>query len=339
MATIYDVAKESGVSLSTVSNVLNNGPRPVRPETRQRILDAVRRLDYHPNAMARGLARQRTNTLGIMFGVVESSAIVINAYSAAILQGVLAESAEVGYNVTHLTSTWRGAEQSLAAFRDRRTDGILVVAPTTDSDLMPALASLGLPLVAVSWPPECGGVPSVDVDDVDGARQAMRHLLELGHRRIAHATGHPNLISADIRRRVYRESLAEAGIEMRPDYLLPGYYATESGYENTRILLALPDPPTALFAGNDEIAFGALEACRQLGIRVPEQLSIIGVDDRPLAAFVTPPLTTMRQPFDAVGREATRLLIQRVEGKPVAAEMRIFQPELVVRGSTAAPGR
>jgi LacI family transcriptional regulator len=338
MATIYDVAKESGFSLSTISNVLNNGPRPVRPETRRRILETVRRLDYHPSAVARGLARRRTNAIGILFGVVESSAIVINAYSSTILQSVLTVAGESGYDVTHLTAPWRGGEESLDSFRDRRTDGLLVVAPPTDSDLMPALSSLGLPLVAVSWPPEHGGIPSVDVDDVAGARQVMAHLLGLGHRRIAHLMGHANLISAVTRRRVYEETLAEAGIPLRPEYVLPGTYSEQSGYDNAHRLLALPEPPTALFAGNDEIAFGVMEAARERGVAVPEQLSLVGVDDRPLTRYLTPPLTTLRQPFDAVGEEATRLLLRRIAGETVPAVLHRFEPDLIVRGSTAPPG-
>jgi LacI family transcriptional regulator len=337
MATIYDVAKEAGVSLSTVSNVLNNGPRPVRPETRKRILEAVRRLDYHPSAVARGLARQRTNTLGIFFSVVESSAIVMNAYSAAILQGALAAAADTGYNITHLTTPWRDAEHSIAPFRDRRIDGVLVVAPLTDSDMMPALTALELPVVAVSWPPERGGVPSVDIDDVCGTRLLMQHLLDLGHRRIGHITGHPNLISASTRQQVYQQCLAEVGIVLRPDYVVSGLYSSEAGYANACRLLTLPDPPTAIFAGNDEIAYGVLEAARAMGIAVPGRLSVVGVDDRPQSALMTPPLTTLRQPFDKVGEEATRLLIQRVAGKPVPAMRHLFTPELVVRGSTAPP--
>ncbi len=338
MATIYDVARECGVSLSTVSNVLNNGPRPVHPETRKRILEAVRRLDYHPSALARNLARQRTNTLGILFGVVESSAIVINAYSAMVLQGALAAGAELGYNITHLTTPWRDAEHSLAPYRDRRTDGILVVAPVIDSDMMPALASLGLPLVAVSWPPERGGVPSVDQDDVHGTRLIMKHLLDLGHRRIAHISGHPNLISATTRRQVYEACLAEAGIAPCPDYVAFGLYSTESGYAHACRLLALPEPPTAIFAGNDEIAFGVLEAAREMGVSVPNRLSVIGIDDRPPAALMTPPLTTLRPPFDKMGEKAVHLLVERIEGKPVPAEVHLFLPELIVRGSTAPPG-
>jgi LacI family transcriptional regulator len=338
MATIYDVARVSGFSLSTVSNVLNNGPRPVRPETRRRILETVRHLDYHPSAVARGLARRRTNAIGILFGVVDPSAIVINAYSSAILQSVLTVAGEAGYDVTHLTTPWRGAEESLDSFRDRRTDGLLIVAPPTDSDLMPALTSLGLPLAAVSWPPERGGVPSADVDDVAGARQVMAHLLGLGHRRVAHLMGHANLISAGVRRDVYRQCLAEAGIPIRPEYILPGAYSEQSGYENAHRLLSLPEPPTAIFAANDEIAFGVMEAARERGVAVPGQLSLVGVDDRPLTRYLTPPLTTLRQPFDRVGAEATRLLLRRVAGEAVPAVVHLFEPELIVRGSTAPPG-
>jgi len=337
MATIYDVAKESGFSLSTISNVLNNGPRPVRPETRTRILETMRQLDYHPSALARGLASQRTYNLGIMFGVVESAAIVINAYSAAILQGALTAAADTGYNITHLTTPWRGRDVSLSQFRDRSTDGILVVAPPTDSDLIPALASLKRPLVAVSWPPEREGVPSIDQDDLYGARILVRHLTELGHRRIGHLTGHPNLVSAGMRQQVYLECLAEAGIEMRPEYILSGVYSSESGYENARILLSLPERPTAIFAGNDEIAFGAMDAARDMGISIPDELSIVGVDDRPLAAYMSPPLTTLHPPFAEMGEAAVRLLIQLVEGKDVPATTQLFKPELIVRKSTAPP--
>lgn len=332
MATIYDVAKASGVSLATVSNVINNGSRPVRPETRQRILDAIERLDYHPSAVARGLARQRTRTIGILFGVVESSAIVINAYSAAILQAVLAEAAETGYDVTHLTAPWRGAAESLRAFRDGRTDGNVIVAPPFDSDILPALVSLGLPLVAVSAPPS--GVPSVDVDDAAGARLAMGHLLSLGHRRIAHICGPLNLPSALVRREGYALALREAGIALQEEYLVPGSYRPEEGYAATRRLLALPEPPTAIFAANDEIALGVLEAAREMGVSIPGRLSLVGVDDRPVSALLTPPLTTVRQPFEEIGRRATRLLVEAIGGASPAATAELFLPHLVVRGST-----
>ncbi len=337
MPNIYDVARESGVSVGTVSNVLNNGPRRVKPETQQRILAVMSRLDYHPSAMARSLVRGRTNTLGIMFSLVESSAIVINAYSSAILQGVLTAAAETGFNVMHLTQPWRDAEHSAHIFRNRRTDGILVIAPTLDSDLIPTLAALDLPVVAVSWPSERYDIPSVDVDDVKSARLATEHLLGLGHTRVAHLMGHANLVSVATRRATFVAVLAEAGVPANPQYIVPGLYYASSGYENTQRLLALPEPPTAIFAGNDEIAFGALEAARELGVSVPEQLSLIGVDDRPMASLVTPALTTVRQPLTQIGETAARMLVQRVEGKPVAPTVHLLEPELAVRGSTAPP--
>lgn len=338
MSTIYDVAKESGFSLATVSNVLNDGPKPVRAETRQRILATMRRLDYHPSAMARGLARQRTHTLGIVFGVVEPTDILLNAYSAAVLQGVLTAAAATRYNVTHYTNRWRDAERSLIDYRDRRSDGLIIVAPPTDSDMIPALHSLSLPLVAVSWPSEQkSDVVSVDADDRFGATEAMRHLLDLGHRRIAHLMGHGNLMSAVTRHHIYRRMLGEAGITPTPEYILPGQYSTESGRENALRLLRLPNRPTAIFAGNDEIAYGVLEAARELGIHIPEDLSLVGYDDRPLSSLVTPRLTTVRQPFIPIGEKATRLLVQRIEGEEIAPITHWLTPELVVRESTAPP--
>jgi LacI family transcriptional regulator len=337
MSTIYDVAKESGFSLSTISNVLNNGPRPVRAETRQRILATMQRLNYHPSAMARGLARRRTHTLGILFGVVEPSAVVLNAYSADVLQGVLTAAAATGFNVTHYTNRWIDAEHSLMDFRDQRSDGLIVVAPPIDSDLMPALASLDLPLVAVSWPSGQVPVPSVDADDRVGTRLAVQHLLDLGHRRIAHLMGHGNLLSALTRRDVFLEMMRDAGIAPDAALVLPGTYSTETGHDNARRLLSLPDPPTAIFAGNDEIAIGVMEAARELGVRIPGELSLIGYDDRPIAALLTPRLTTVRQPFVGIGEHATRLLLERIEGKEVAPINHWLTPELIVRDSTGPP--
>jgi DNA-binding LacI/PurR family transcriptional regulator len=340
MSTIYDVAKESGFSLSTISNVLNNGPRPVRPETRQRILATMRRLNYHPSAMARGLARRRTHTLGILFGVVEPSAVVLNAYSADVLQGVLTAAAATGFNVTHYTNRWKDAEQSLAEFRDQRSDGLIVVAPPIDSDLMPSLASVDLPLVAVSWPSsqfEDLAVPSVDADDRVGTRLVVQHLLDLGHRRIAHLMGHGNLLSALTRRDVFLEMMNEAGIARDRSLVLPGQYSAQTGQENARKLLTMPDPPTAIFAGNDEIAIGVLEAARELGVRIPEDLSLVGYDDRPISALLTPRLTTVKQPFVRIGEHATQLLLERIEGKEVAPITHWLTPELVIRDSTGPP--
>jgi len=337
MSTIYDVAKESGFSLATVSNVLNDGPRPVKAETRRRILATMQRLNYHPSAVARGLARQRTHTLGILFGIVEPAELVLNAYSAAVLQGVLTACAATGYNVQHYTTPWLDITRSLAEFRDRRSDGLIIVAPPTDTDMMSALTGLDLPIVAVSWPSERGNFPTVDADDRSGTRLVMRHLLDLGHRRIGHLMGHANLISAVARRDVYLEEIQAVGSIPPTEFVLPGEYSTGSGRENARRLLTLPEPPTAIFAGNDEIAFGVIEAARELGIPIPERLSLVGYDDRPLAALIHPRLTTVRQPFVEIGKFAVGLIRQRIEGGEVPCSTHLLQPELVIRESTAPP--
>jgi DNA-binding LacI/PurR family transcriptional regulator len=301
------------------------------------VQEAAARLNYHPNALARGLARQCTNALGITFGVVESTDIVINAYSAAILQSVLSVAAGAGYDVTHVTRHWEGADRSLAGFRDGRTDGLLIVAPPVDSDMVPALSSLGIPLVVVSWPQGRGDVLSVDVDDVHGARTVMDHLIGLGHRRIGHIAGNPNLLSAQIRRQVYAEKVSEAGLDRSPSYVVEGVYSVEAGLRCGLKLLKLPNPPTAIFAANDEIALGVIEAAKQLGVEIPRDLSVIGIDDRPFATVVTPSLTTLHQPFDEVGREATQLLIRLMRGDRVPLGTHFFSPRLVVRDSTAPP--
>ncbi len=337
MATIYDVAKESGFSLSTVSNVLNNGPKPVRAETKRRILEVVSRLGYHPNAAARGLARQKSNTIGILFGVVDSVEIVINAYSAAILQAVLEKAVEQDLDVIHLTRPWCGASQSLARFRDGRADGLIVVAPRTDSDMVPSLAQLDIPMVVISWPQELQPLVAVDIDDVHGAGQVMRHLLDLGHTKIAHITGQMSLLSAQVRKSVYERVMFEEGITVPNGYLIESAYSVEAGFAAAERILALPNRPEAIFAGNDEIALGVYQCAEQHGIKIPHELSVIGVDDRPFASVLNPGLTTLHQPFDEVGRMAADLLVRQMRGESIEFGSHLPTPALVVRASTAAP--
>lgn len=334
MATITDVAKESGVSIATVSNVLNNGHKPVRAETRQRVLNAARRLNYHPNAMAQGLVRRRMNTLGIFFGVVDSVVVMTNPYASAILQGVLTAASATGYNLTFFTAPWRCAETSAVAFRDRRADGLLVIAPPTDSDILSGLSSLGLTLVTVSAPSEQYGIPSVDVDNSCGVRLAMAHLLGLGHRRIAHLTGNANMASVPPRREMFLATMAEAGAAVPPEYVLSCSYDAVTSYATTRRLLALPTPPTAIFAGNDAIAVTVLEAARDCGLSVPRDLSVIGFDDMPSSSMTRPALTTVRQPLLEIGEQAARLLVTRIEDKSSELTPLLLEPTLVVREST-----
>lgn len=338
--TLSDVANSAGVSLYTASVVLNGARSNTRVSeaTRRRILESAATLRYHPNAMARGLVHRRMQTLGVFFGVVEPSIIIMNPYASTLLQGVLKVAAESAYRVTIFTEPWQDAATSALRFRDGRTDGVLVIAPPLDIDLLPGLASLGLSLSVIAAPGERYGIPAVDVDNAKGIRLAVEHLIGLEHHRIAHITGNPNMASVPVRRDTFCATMNAAGCPVPDEYLIASRYDGRGVEEALKGLLSLAAPPTAIIAGNDTLAIGALLAARNLGVRIPEDLSIVGFDDAPAGAFLTPPLTTVRQPLLEIGELATRLLIQQIEGETVPVTAHLLEPELVVRGSTAPAG-
>jgi LacI family transcriptional regulator len=336
---LKDVAARAGIGIATASSVLNNSRTNTRVSqaTRERVLAAAKELRYHPNALARALTGQPTKTLGVLFGLERATVAVANPYAFTVLQGIIGAAAESGYNVMFYTEPWHNAAVSAGLLRDRRTDGVLLISVPTDADVVPSLVELGLPVVGVSSSCDRYGVPSVDVDNAAGARIATEHLLQLGHRRIAHLKGDDALESANHRHDAFCGTLATVGLIEDEAYALHGSFEAESGFSRTIELLALPYPPTAIFAANDTLAQAAIDAARQRGISVPNQLSIVGFDDIPLASHLTPPLTTVRQPLLEIGAEASRLLINLLQGKDVPAQTCLFQPELVVRGSTAPP--
>ncbi len=338
MPTIKDIARACDVSTATVSYVIN-GKNTLLPETRERVLRTMREMNYHPSAVARGLAKKRMNTLGILFDNVGSEIAIWHPYTSGILQGVLAASAQAGYNVTIFTELWQNAAQSLPKLRDQRTDGILIVAPPADTDILPSLRSAGSRVVTISSNSGPFGIPSVDVDNALGITLAVRHLVEMGHARIAFLGGEPNMYSGIIRQEAFCDALAASEICALPGHIATASYENaEVAYRQARRLLSLPVPPTALVAGNDQIAIAALDAARELRISVPEQLSVIGFDDIPDAARLPAPLTTVRQPFAEIGTAATRLLLRLLSGESVPAETLLVPPTLTVRATTAPPG-
>jgi DNA-binding LacI/PurR family transcriptional regulator len=339
-ATISDVARSSGVSIATVSNVLNNGPKPVKEATRQRVLIAAKELSYHPNATARSLVNRRTHTLGIFFFVVDSMVVVTNNYASGILQGVLTATTELKYNLTFFTRPWAGTKQTaFAAFQDGRADGLVIVAPPSDSDILSDLIDIGLTMVVVAGTGRDIGIPCVDVDDALGATLATNHLISLGHKRIAHISGDPNMNSVPLRRSAFTSRLTEAAIEVRPEYMVTGQYNGSNAYEQTLSLLRFKNPPTAIFAGNDTIAMACMHAARDSGVSVPRDLSIVGFDDAPASALVHPPLTSVSQPLTEIGSLATNMLVDMIERPDVdrRGSLHLLKPSLVVRESTAPP--
>ena len=298
-------------------------------------METVRRMRYHPSAMARGMVGIKLHTIGVLFGVLEPE-VITNPYASAILQGILTTAAQRAYNVTLWTAPWRGARTSAAAFRDGRADGFIAVAPALDSDIVTGLNDLGLPIVSISSRYVPDEVPFVDVDNVKALRIATQHMIALGHTRIAHIGGNATQPSVADRRQGFLETMQENGLPTPKEYILSSWYVQERSKEQSRQLLCLPHRPTAIVTGSDNIACGVLEVAREMGLSVPGDVSVTGFDDIPIARMVTPQLTTIRQPLLELGKRAAALLMDKIEDVgPVRGWL--AEPELVVRGSTGPP--
>ncbi|MFF0490788.1 LacI family DNA-binding transcriptional regulator [Nocardia sp. NPDC004068] len=328
-AVMTDVAKLAGVSHQTVSRVLNDSPQ-VRPETRERVLAAVAELGYRPNAMARGLVSRRSKVLG----VVTFDTILYGP--ACMLLGIERAARAAGYGVGIVTLERVDREGVLAAVNtltDQGVDGVIVIAPQQAAAT--ALHSLPTPVAAVVV--EAGqevGLPSASVDQFEGTRLAVRHLLDLGHETVWHLAGPEGWWEARDRREGWRRTLTAAGAPV-PEPVF-GDWSARSGYEAGRVLAENPDV-TAVFAANDQMALGLLRAYAERGIAVPDRVSVVGFDDIPEAAYLSPPLTTVRQDFDEVGRRSMRLLLQLLEADDPAPAPPPVVPTLVVRASSAPP--
>jgi DNA-binding LacI/PurR family transcriptional regulator len=325
-----DVGRLAGVSHQTVSRVIN-GSTSVRPETRERVLAAMRELGYRPNPVARALATGRSNTIGVV-------SFDTTLYGpASTMLGIERAAHEAGYFtiIASLKALNRSSvPEAVERLRQHGVDGILVIAPQEESADAALHAPVGdVPLVAVEGGP-AGGVPVVSIDQVDGAVTATRHLLELGHETVWHIAGPPNFLEAQRRLEGWRSELERVGAPA-PEPLI-GDWSARSGYELGR---RLSDDPsvTAIFAANDQMALGALRALHESGRRIPGDVSVVGFDDIPEAPFFTPPLTTVRQDFDEMGSRSVRLLLRMMAGKRARAGTSV-KPELLVRMSTAPRG-
>lgn len=342
--TLKDVASLAGVSPYTVSAVLN-GARSntvVSEATRRRIVESAERVNYHPNAVARSLASRKTYSIGVQFGVLNPTEAIGNSYATGLLQGMMHEAALHQYNILLYTEEWIDAAKSARTFRDRRTDGVILVAPLMDTDMLQALSALPLSLVAISADPEsCADhVPCVDVDNSAGIHAAVAHLVAQGHTRIAHLTGNRNVASVVLREQAFVQARDAHGLPPVPEYVVSATYDAMTINTILPRLMALANPPTAIVAGNDNLALGVIATARAMGIAVPTQLSVVGFDDVPSAGQVTPALTTVRQPLFEIGAEAVRLLLQEINASPENSgetrhSPRLVPPTLIERESTA----
>jgi DNA-binding LacI/PurR family transcriptional regulator len=333
MATIVDIAREAGVSKATVSLALNGKPG-VSPETRRRILEIARRLNYRPNAAAKGLALQRTETIGVIVPDIGSP------FYAELIRGVEEEASRAGYYLMLLTTAGKPSREEMY-FRllgEQRVDGIIVLTPRGDEALLCRIQRRGFPLVVVDRDIQfADDVVEVVVDNFHGALEAMEHLLSLGYRRIGFINGVPGLQASQDRLRGYQVALQEHGITPNPELIVVGNFQDSGGYRATQKLLSLEPRVEAVFAASDMMAFGAIRAIRERGLEVPQDIAVVGFDDIPVATYFEPPLTTVRQPMEKMGAVAFRLLLQQIQGEKVLERKVVLRTELVVRASTALP--
>ncbi len=329
-ATIDDVAARSGVSTATVSRVLS-GSVPARPETRERVLAAARDLDYRPSRVARALKRQETLTLGL---VVTD---ITNPFFPQIVRAVEGAAHERGYGILLANGGDEAAREleHLDLLIERRVDGIIIVSSRMTRRHAERLRHSTVPVVLVNDTIAGSGLPTVTTAHRHGARMATEHLVGLGHRRIAHIGAPADQAAAAQRRLGVRDAVRAAGLE--DPVLEVGDGGVEGGARAVGPLMGAG--VTGIVAYNDLTAIGALRALRRARVAVPETMSVVGFDDIDLAAWTDPPLTTVRQPTDELGRWAVAHLADRLAGGSGASgRPTTLEPELVVRGSTAAQG-
>lgn len=332
--TVAQLADLAGVSAPTVSKVIH-GRADVAPATRDRVERILREQGYRRQVRR----SRRTNLVELVLHEFESA----YAYAMEVLKGVtdVAEEAHLGVVISQFQGDRVTREQRISELADRRPTGVVSVYAGMDAALQHALQSRKIPMVLVDPSGEPGhDVPSVGANNWGGALAATRHLLELGHRRVANVSGPQSALNARARFDGWRAAMDAAGAPVDPGLVFHGDWLFEDGLEQACRMLRLPDPPTAFVTGNDVQAMGVYQAVASMGLRIPQDVSVVGFDDLPMphrALPPTPPLTSVRQPLREMSATATRMLVGLTRGEPPAQDRVEFATRLMVRGSTAPP--
>jgi len=332
--TSHDVARLAGVSRTTVSFVLNDVPHvQISEGTRQRVLDAARRLNYHPHAAARSLATKQTHTIALVL-YQSADRIVGDAFLARVVRGLTEVAQQRGFRLLlHPFEETGKSEAYISLVLENRIDGLIVSGPRSDDAQLPRLREEGFPVVLLG---QLNGVDIhfVDVDNTAAAHRAVSHLIQLGHTRIGLITNAPLQYTASLHRwQGYQQALAEAGLSYDETMVRYGNFHARSGYQAMEELLALPQPPTATFIASDEVATGALAALHEQGLSVPDEMAIVGFDDIPVARYLVPSLTTTRLPAYELGLQAADMLINLIQDEEIPERGVLLDTELIIRES------
>jgi DNA-binding LacI/PurR family transcriptional regulator len=323
--TIYTVAKRAGVSIATVSRVLNNSDR-ITAETRAKVLEAMQELGYRPSAAARGLARSTTETIALLFPEVSGP------FFSEIIRGIETEARRHRYHLLIYGLHGAGQEDQLLTFLSSRVDG-MILGSHCGAPYIQRLQEQGVPFVLLNQRLEGQAVDSIETSSFEGAYQAVDHLIEHGYASIAFVAGPASSRQNQIRLAAYHQALRDREWTEDPRWIVEGHYVERGGERAMEVLLALSQPPRAVFAANDQMAIGAIDAIRACGLSVPDDVAVVGFDDLPVAAYIHPALTTVRRSVRESGELAVQLLIRRIEQPTSPAEHVVLPTELVVRRS------
>jgi LacI family transcriptional regulator len=336
--TIKDVAKKAGVSITTVSFVLNNRTDVViSEEVKKRVLKVAREMDYHPSAMAAGLAGKRTRNLGVVF--YQEDKVISNQFYSFVIEGIVKETIEKGFNLffSYMESAYDGYQSLPKIVREKNVDGVLVIW-RSDPQMIADIKERRIPVVAIDNHPVLKGVDTIQTDNKQGAILAVEHLLSLGHRQIGCLSIADKRPSIQEREEGWRAAHAKNNTPLNKDLLFEcENLSFHGGYEKAKDILKKNKKMTALFCANDEMAAGVLRAAHEVGKRVPEDLSVVGFDNITMSNYTDPPLTTVSAAKEFMGKLAVSRLFELIENKDTPPRRQEVPVELIVRASTGKP--
>ncbi len=331
--TLHDIAQRTGFSVSTVSRVLHDDAQryKISEETKATIRRMAEELGYSPNKMARGLRLRRSHQIGVIVPDVS------NPFFATMVKSVSKEARRAGYSILVLDSDEDSGieEESLHAILESRVDGLLIAAVGQQDAHIRDVARSGPPLVMLDRWSKGLDVDAISVDNFKGGYQATQHLLHEGHRKIAFIQGLHGTNANEGRLRGYLQAMTEAGVSPSSRYIVGDDFRSINGYLETKTLLQLKEPPTAIFTAGDLIALGALQALKEEGVACPAGMSLVTFDDPSFASYLSPPLTAVEQPIEEMGEMGVRLLIRRMRNPGEEAKQVLLEPRLIVRDSVA----
>lgn len=328
--TIYDVAREAGVSMATVSRVVNNNPN-VKPQTRKKVFEAIERLGYRPNAVARGLASKKTTTVGVVIPDIS------NTMFSEVVRGIEDIANMYHYNMILCNSDKRKDKEIrvINTLLEKQVDGLVFMGGVITDEHIEAFRN-SVPIVLCATTDANHAIPSVDIDHESAAYDAVKVLIDHGHRNIGMISGNLQDPSNGFARyQGYKRALEESGIEFRESHVRISGYRYEAGIETMEYFLGLQDRPTAIFTATDEMAIGAIHAIQDHGLRVPEDIAVMSVDNVRMASMVRPQLSTVAQPMYDIGAVSMRLLTKLMKKEPVTDPVVVLQHEIIMRKSVA----